>query len=120
MPFKLLILHHPMSKCRLSGQHLKWLDMFFPPVLCVWTTKEWLSFDGVFSPSLFFHSSPCKNLEVSFHLFLVLNSILIFLISICFVFILFFEIVFHLVSFNFYIKFGPHLFYCCLFFLFFF
>ena len=74
-------------------------------------------FNGLFS-SLFFLSSPCQNTKVSFHLFFISNLFLILLITICFYFFInyFLNLVpYLLVSFNFYIKFGPYFFNCYLF-----
>jgi hypothetical protein len=75
-----------------------------------------------FSFRFFFLSSSCQNIKVSFHLLLVSNLILIFLllfVSLSFLIDFFFNFIsHHLISFNYYIKLSHHsLNYCLSFFL---
>jgi len=109
-------------KRSLLGQHWKCIAVFFSLVLYVLMTRWWLGSNKLFSfPLIFFLSSPCQNIKLSFNLFFVFNFVLVLLIAYCFVCLSFSIYLFfnyathHLVSFNFYIKFDPYSFYYCLF-----
>jgi len=113
-PFKWHMWCRSTSKFCLQGWCWKRLAVIFllEPRVCTMTgwlgSRELFFFSSLFS--LFF---PWWNIKVSFNLFFVFNLFLILLIVIFFLSILDWFLFFnfssyHLVSFNFYIKFGPY------------
>jgi len=123
--FKQCVGHHKIVKC-----HLPWFSWSVLTCsswllgMCTQRHNNWNLLD-IFSShffSLFFSSSAlmCQCIKVFYHFF-SFNLVFILFITIYFIFYLFLLIFFfnfvprHLVSFNFYIKFGPYSFDCCFF-----